>query len=381
MVPSLGAVDSEGRAASPGLLYGDHRGATAERDPAFPGDTGELLAFLSWLTSAAPGAAGYWPAQAVANHALTGRAAIDLSTALTALPLYGRHGWDEELAAAAGTTTATLPHVVAVDERVGTVRAGLPAAGAAVGAGTIDALAEQVVAGADDVGDVLVICGGTQITWAVAADWPRIDGLWTIPHTAAGRALVGGPSNSGGLFLDTVDRWITPATDDELDAVDPDDLPVWLPYVRGERTPLHRRDLSVELHGATRQHGPAELRRAAYDATGFVVRHHLDLVRAAGVVPTRIVATGGGTRSRHWMRALADATGLPVDVVAVPEGAALGAAFLARCTAGLEPELAAARRWARTGHRVEPDEARTAAAARGYERFRELTDAAVARQP
>ena len=44
---------------------------------------------------------------------------------------------------------------------------GLPAAGALVGGGTIDALAEQLVAGADRAGDVLVLCGTTLITWAV----------------------------------------------------------------------------------------------------------------------------------------------------------------------------------------------------------------------
>ncbi|UDY35067.1 xylulokinase [Dermatobacter hominis] len=381
MVPSLGAVDADGRALSPGLLYGDHRGATATRDPALPGDSGELLAFLGWLAAAAPTATGFWPAQAVANHELTGTAAIDSTTAMTALPLFDMTGWDEARAAEAGTTTDALPAIARGSDAVGTVRDGLPAAGALVGGGTIDALGEQVVAGADDVGDVLVICGGTQITWAVATDWPEVPGLWTIPHTAPGRALIGGPSNSGGLFLDAVERWLGPVPDEQLDEVDAADLPVWLPYVRGERTPLHRRDLTTVLDGATLHHGPAELRRAAYEAAGFVVRHHLDLARTAGVDPQRIVATGGGTQARHWVRALADATGLPVDVVAVPEGAALGAAFLARCTAGLEPDMTAARRWARTSHRVEPDDDRVVAVHRRYERFRELTDAAVAAPP
>ena len=48
------------------------------------------------------------------------------------------------------------------------------------------------------------------------------------------------------------------------------------------------------------------------------------------------MVTGGGTQDGRWVAALADATGCPADVVAAPEGAALGAAFLARLTAGLE---------------------------------------------
>ena len=53
----------------------------------------------------------------------------------------------------------------------------------------------------------------------------------------------------------------------------------------------------------------------------------------------RIVATGGGTQAPAWMQALADCTSLPVDVVAVPEGGALGSAFIARCIAGLETSM------------------------------------------
>src|SRR6185312_17561503 len=72
MVPSLAALDAEGRALSPGLLYGDQRGATGSDEPPEPGDPGELLGFLGWLTQQAPDAVRFWPAQAVANHALTG---------------------------------------------------------------------------------------------------------------------------------------------------------------------------------------------------------------------------------------------------------------------------------------------------------------------
>jgi xylulokinase len=54
------------------------------------------------------------------------------------------------------------------------------------------------------------------------------------------------------------------------------------------------------------------------------------------------------------MQALADGTGLPVDVSAIPETAALGAAYLARVTAGLEPDTSAATSWSRTAGTVEP---------------------------
>src|SRR5262245_7470116 len=177
MVPSLGAVGGGGEAVGPGLLYGDRRGERAGVDSRRPGDAGEVLAFLAWQARHAPAAAGYWPAQAVANHALTGVGAIDTTTAMTAYPLFDFVGWDKALAAEAGTTPDRLPSIVVGVDPVGPVRDGLPAAGAPVGGGTIDALAEQVVAGADQPGDVLVLCGTTLITWGVVAEAAEADGL------------------------------------------------------------------------------------------------------------------------------------------------------------------------------------------------------------
>ena len=379
MVPSLGAVTAAGIAAGPGLLYGDRRGEREGHDATQAGDSGELLAFLGWHAAETPDAAGYWPAQAVANHALCGRGAIDSTTAMTAYPLFDFVGWDAELAAAAGTTPDKLPAIVSGVESAGLLRADLPGAGAALGGGTIDAFAEQLVAGADNTGDVLVVCGTTLITWGVVDEWAEVPGLWSVPHSAPGKSLLGGPSNAGGLFLDRARRWLGDGAA-VLDLA-PGDLPVWLPYVRGERTPLHRRDLRSSLHDVALHHESAHLLRAAFEAAGFVVRHHIDLARAGGLEPRRIVATGGGVQVEAWMRALADCTGLPVDVVAVPEGAALGSAFIARCVAGHEASMTDASRWARTARTIEPDPAWFEASAARYERFRSLTAALVAQAP
>jgi xylulokinase len=363
MVPSLCAVDAAGSALTPGLLYGDGRaGPPARIDPS---QSGELLAFLTWCVGEAPQAHGYWSAQAMANHALGGEAVIDSVTAMTAVPLFDYQRWDPEIAATAGADVDWLPRIVPSDQPAGRVLAELPAGGALLGGGTVDAFAEQLVAGADHEGDVLVICGTTLITWAVIPTWQEVDGLWTVPHSAPGKVLIGGPSNAGGLFLDRIRRMVG----DGPPPQDPHRVPVWVPYIRGERTPLHDPTRRAALHDLDLTHDAGCLRRAAYEAAGFVVRHHLDL---AGVEPRRIVATGGGSRIGEWLQALADCTGLPVEAVAVPEGAALGAAFLARVVAGLETSATNARSWARSGRRVEPDPAWVGPAAHRYQRFRTL---------
>jgi len=363
MVPSMCAVDEAGEPLTPGLLYGDARGRT---DKVFegPGNAGELYGFLRWCAAEAPQAHGYWPAQAVANHALCGEGALDVITAMSGMPMFDGVQWDPEMVAEAGADPTRLPRVVGDREAVGTVN-GVP-----LGGGAIDAYAEQLVAGADGDGDVLVILGATLIAWAVIPDWVEVPGLWTIPHTAPGKILIGGASNAGGLFMDWALRLSGQRAEDGAPVPQPGAVPVFLPYVRGERVPLHDTERRASLHGLDLTHGPGAVRRAAQEAGGFVVRRMLDL---AGLSPNRIVATGGGTRATGWVQAIADATGLPVDVVAVPEGGALGSAFIARVVAGLEENAVDAARWAATSHRVEPDPAWSSAVSDRYEVFRSFS--------
>lgn len=323
MVPSLTAVDPAGRPITPGLLYGDARGrvpnASVARAQSVP-SVGETAEFLRWTAGQALDASGYWPAPAVANYALSGEAVIDYATAVTTLPLFDGTGWNATACADCGVTVDRMPRVETFGVGVGQVRG----TGAVLAVGAVDALCEQIVAGADRDGDVLVLCGATLIVWTTISAARQVPGLWTIPHTAPGKSQIGGASNAGGLFLNWVDRVIGPG-DPAL--ADPRRVPVWLPYIRGERTPFHEPDRRAVLDGVDLSQDAASVRRAAYEASGFVVRQ---LIELSGAPVARIVAAGGGTRIQPWMQAIADATGRPVEVSRVAEGAALGAAFLGR---------------------------------------------------
>src|SRR4051794_38715994 len=124
MVPSLGALRSDGRAAGPGLLYGDHRGrreGASESEGSSPVERGELLGFLGWLRANCPDAERFWPAQAAANHTLCGRGAIDTTTAFTAYPLFDGAKWDDSMIGEVGVTADQLPEVVVGTEPVGRV--------------------------------------------------------------------------------------------------------------------------------------------------------------------------------------------------------------------------------------------------------------------
>jgi xylulokinase len=378
MVPSLTAVDGRGIPRSPGLLYGDARGREAlGAEPPAPGDLSAAMpdagGFVRWAVREVPEARGYWPAQAVANYALGRVPAIDTGTVICMDSLRKGNTWDAAALAAAGVTERQLPVVVPMGEAAGKVTG----TSAALAPGTVDALCDQIVSGADESGDVLVICGATLIVWAVTDTWVDAPGLWTLPHTVPGKFLVGGPSNAGALFVDwaralqgTRSGPTRASGRGEGRSGDPERVPVWTPYLRGERVPYHDTTLRAGLHDLDLTHDAGAVERAAFEASGFVVRHMLD---RAGVGARRIVASGGGTHVVGWMQAMADASGLPVDIVGVSEGAALGAAYMARWTAGLESSLDGARRWARPGRRVQPDARWAAAATTRYARFLALS--------
>jgi len=371
MVPSLTAVNRRGVPSIAGLLYGDVRGRVPVEDDDQSIAMRDAEGFLKWAISQDPGAAGYWPAQAVATNAIGGIPAIDTAMTASLVALHSWGKWDEEYLAKLGVSVSPMPAVAPLGQSAGTISGtGIHLAG-----GTVDALCDQIVAGATQVGDVLVILGATLIVWIVTDEWVEVPGLWTVPHTVPDRVLVGGPSNAGALFVDWARRMVTGlrkhgSVPQSARSGDPKSVPVWLPYLRGERVPFHDTFLRSSLHDLDITTGPVGLERAAYEASGFVIRRMLDI---AGATPRRIVVSGGGSRVLPWMAAIADATRAPVETVAVPEGAAFGASYLARMAAGLATDLDGADRWAKVGRRVEPDPVWVEETKERYKRFSDLS--------
>jgi xylulokinase len=389
MMPSVAAVDDSGRPLGEGLLYGDSRGM--QKGSGDPTTSDEMAHLSGWAAGNAPGAAGYWPAQAVANASLGGEGVADLASAFAAGPLFNGSGWDPAACAAVGLRPSQLPRVAVFGEAVGKV--GADALGAqtwpgelVLAAGSVDGFCEQLVAGAVNDGDVLIGLGSTLVVWLTVPGWPaEIPHLWRVPHIAAGKAMVGGASNAGGIWADWVERVVRPVPgalvvpggqgepegldglDDGALGLSPGEVPVWWPWAKGERVPWHDRSLRIGLAGGDLSHGPAALRRAAFEATGFAIRYMLEVASTTGTAPKRFVASGGGTRNPPWLQAIADVLGHPVEPMAVPETAALGGAFLARMALGRESSMDDAARWSRYAAPVEPAPGWTAAADERYQ--------------
>ena len=188
---------------TPGLLYGDERGhggergdvAESRRARAVPPLAGRAAARRARLLDGAGRREPRADGRGGRSRRRSPRRRARSSTGT---------GWDADLVEAAGARVEQMPAIA----RVGAARSPRCAGydDCVLEAGTIDAMAEQIVAGADEVGDVLVILGTTLIVWVVTPD--PVEGsrvLLRPAHRARARWLVGGPSNAGGLFLDWVD--------------------------------------------------------------------------------------------------------------------------------------------------------------------------------
>lgn len=129
---------------------------------------------------------------------------------------------------------------------------------------------------------------------------------------------------------------------------------LFAPYLAGERTPHPDPDVRGGFVGLSLQHGRGQLVRAVLEGVAFALRESLLLVDPQR---TRTVArvSGGGARSPLWLEIVAAVLDLPLEVCAVTEAAAQGAALLGGVAAGIFPDVhTAARATVRVERTVTP---------------------------
>lgn len=108
---------------------------------------------------------------------------------------------------------------------------------------------------------------------------------------------------------------------------------IFLPYLFGTGTPWIDTNARGVIYGITASTTRDALARAALEGVTCEMRWNLEMLERLRVTVQRIVAVGGGTRSRFWLQLKADIFGRPV---AAPPGEAAcrGAAICAGVGAG-----------------------------------------------
>lgn len=308
---------------------------------------------------------------------LTGQHATDVSDASGTLLLDVAHRrWSDEVLDALELERGWLPPALESPTVSGETRDGVP-----VAAGAGDQAAGAVGVGVDRRGPVSVVLGTSGVVFAAlekfAAD--REARVHAFCHAMPGTWHAMGVMLSAAGSL----RWLrdvaAPGLGYEALVAEADSWPagseglIFLPYLAGERTPHADPNARGAFVGLSVRHGRGALVRAVLEGVAFGLRDSLDLVAELGGSPELARVSGGGARSELWLRIVASALELPLERVAVDEGAAFGAALLGGVAAGTWPDVqAAVAATVRATERIEPVPEWAAAYGGQLERYRAL---------
>jgi glycerol kinase len=149
---------------------------------------------------------------------------------------------------------------------------------------------------------------GSAFVTGAAVQWLR-DGLGIIADAAETDALASSLQDNGDVYC--------------VPAFAGLGAPHWDMYARGTIVGIDR--------GTTRAH----LARAVLESIAYQTRDLVEVMRGAGSELDSLKVDGGGTANRFLMQFQADILGMPVQVSAVRETTALGAAYLAGLATGV----------------------------------------------
>ena len=407
MVPAVVLLDSEGHVLRRSIQQSDGRCMAEVEELARTVDGADFLrrtgnginqqivaAKLRWLERHEPETFSrigtVFGSYDFINWKLTGQQVIEHNWALEAgfVDLAdGRVAPD--LVALAGILPSALPPIAESHAIIGHVTAaaaaegGLPE-GLPVVAGAADHVASAYAAGVVAEGDVLLKFGGAGDI-LIASDTARPDArLFMDRHAIPGRFMPNGCMAATGAMLTwlvegfaagaVIDEPNPHAALDSLAAVVPagSEGVFVLPYLLGEKSPIHDPLARGTVTGLSLNHGVPHLWRAALEGVGYGFLHHIEVFRELGYPVRRLLASDGGSRSLIWMQIVADIIGMPVQRLEGHPGSCLGAAWVAAIGTGVTTDWAGARALVRYGETVEPIPANAVVYAHGYARFRTL---------
>lgn len=270
-------------------------------------------------------------------HRLTGRPATEPACAGRTL-LYDLDSdrWDEDLARIFGIPARALPELV---PSIGT---GLEADGVPVLALLGDQQAALLGHGGAEPGVTAVHFGtGAFVLASTGGELRRGDGLLSAvlaARPAARLFQIEGSINSAGSAVDWAAALtgIGPGSWEERE-LDPAELPLFLPAFAGLATPWWRPEVRAAIGDLSPQTGADELFAATLCGIAQRVADVVESLRASGVEPRSLRASGRLTRLHALVDLVAELTRTPVEVADQEEAGLVGLEAAARLALGESP--------------------------------------------
>jgi len=391
-------LDDQDQVLRPCILWNDTRSASQaaalDADPQFRALTGNIVfpgftaPKLVWVAENEPDifARVRWVLlpKDYLRLWLTGEHISEMSdSAGTAWLDTGKRGWSDSLLSATGLDRKQMPDLVEGTEHGGTLKGDLAAkwgmnANVVVAGGAGDNAASACGMGTVGEGHAFVSLGTSGVLFAANSSY--------LPNPASAvHAFCHALPNTWhqmGVILSATDalNWhsgVTGKSAADLTAELGDTLKAptgvtFLPYLSGERTPHNDAAIRGVFAGLGHESSRVVLTQAVLEGVSFALRDSLEALKAAGTSLSRVTAIGGGSRSRYWLKSIATALDLPVDVPADGDfGAAFGAARLGLVAATKADPLSVFTAPV-TAETVQPDVSLRGAYEDAYHRYRRL---------
>jgi xylulokinase len=291
--------------------------------------------------------------------------------------------WSPELLAATDLDERQMPSLVEGTEQAGSLRSELAGrwgmnAGVVVAGGAGDNAASACGMGTVRPGHAFVSLGTSGVLFAAnGAYLPNPESAvhtfcHALPNAWHQMGVILSATDSLNWLLEITGKEAGELTGELGEALKAPTGVTFLPYLSGERTPHNDAAIRGVFAGLGHESSRAVLTQAVVEGVAFAFRDSQQALHQAGTELSRVTAIGGGSRSRYWLKSIATALRIPVDIPADGDfGAAFGAARLGLIAAeNADPyEVCAAPATAET---IEPDAKLGGAYAHAYERYRAL---------
>ncbi len=315
---------------------------------------------------------------------LTGEHVSEMSDAAgTSWLDVGKRAWSDELLAASGLDKSHMPSLVEGTETSGTLKVDLASRWGMsnqviVAGGAGDNAASACGMGTVAEGHAFVSLGTSGVLFAANnAYLPNPESaVHTFCHALPGTwhqmGVILSATDALNWYAGITARKAAELTDELGDKLRAPSGVTFLPYLSGERTPLNDSAIRGSFQGLEHSSDRASLTQAVLEGVAFAFRDCLQALASAGTKLDRVTAVGGGSRSAYWLKTIATALDIPVDVPADGDfGAAFGAARLGLIAAEkADPRSICAQ--PATEKTIEPDKTLTSEFDAAYRRYHSL---------
>jgi len=114
---------------------------------------------------------------------------------------------------------------------------------------------------------------------------------------------------------------------------------IFLPYLLGERSPYMNPQAKGVFFGLSLKHHRAHLIRAIMEGVVFALRDCMEVFEELGIKIERVIASGGGAKSKVWRQMQADIFNKEISMTQSIEQTAMGTAILAGVGVGIYKDV------------------------------------------